>query len=78
MGNAWDKLRVPLAHLIYLFLGIFGCSLSIAQLYGGPLHFSFYGIGDKLLYTHHSQLYSKKNLWNEKVAKEPNSSQTAK
>ena len=37
VDTAWDKLRVPLAHLLYLFLGIFGCSLSIAQLYGGPL-----------------------------------------
>jgi len=26
-------------------------------------------------YTYHSQLFSKKNLWNEKVAKEPKSSQ---
>jgi len=26
-------------------------------------------------YTHHLQLFSKKNLWNEKVAKEPKSSQ---
>jgi len=29
-------------------------------------------------YTHHSQLFSKKNLWNEKAAKEPKSSQIAK
>jgi len=29
-------------------------------------------------YTHHSQLFSKKNLWNEKVAKQPKSSQIAK
>ena len=37
MYTAWDKLRVPLAHVLYLFLGIFGCSLSITQLYVGPL-----------------------------------------
>jgi len=36
MDTTWDKLRVPLAHL-YLFLSIFECSLSITQLYGGPL-----------------------------------------
>jgi len=37
IDTAWDKLLVPLAHLLYLFLGIFGCSSSITQLYGGPL-----------------------------------------
>jgi len=37
MGTAWDKLRVPLAHLLYLFLDVLGCSLSITQPYGGPL-----------------------------------------
>jgi len=29
-------------------------------------------------YTHHSQLFSKKNLWNKKVAEQPKSSQIAK
>jgi len=36
-------------------------------------HISFYG--GRGSYTHHSQLFSKKNLWNEKFAKEPKSSQ---
>jgi len=39
-------------------------------------HFSFYGGRDKL--QHHSQLFSKENLWNEKFTKEPKSSQIAK
>ena len=38
MGTAWEKLRVPLAHLLHLFLGIFGSSLSITQLYGRNEH----------------------------------------
>ena len=38
INTAWDKLHVPLAHLLNLFLDIFGCSLSITftQLYDGP------------------------------------------
>ena len=31
MDTAWDKLRIPLAHILFPFLGIF----SIIQLYGG-------------------------------------------
>jgi len=74
MDTARDKLRAPLAHLLYLLLDVFGCSLSITQLYGGPLHFMVVGTR----YKHYSQLFSKGNMWNEKVAKELRSSKIAK
>jgi len=39
-------------------------------------HFSFLVAGTS--YTHYLLFFSKKNLWNEKVAKEPKSSEIAK
>jgi len=53
--------------------GIPGCSL--AQLCGGGPHLVLWWWGQATRHTRHSQLFFKKNLCNEKVAKEPKSSQ---
>jgi len=75
MSTARDKLWGPLAHLLYLSLGIPGCSLAHCATVWWPASCF---VVTRTSYMSHSQLFSNKNLWNEKVAKEPQSSQVAK
>jgi len=72
MDTAWDKLRVWPAHLLYLF-NIWMLIRHYTAVWWPTSRFMVAGTS----YTHYSQLFSKKKLWNEKVAKEPKSSQIA-
>ena len=76
LGTARDKLRGPLAHLLYLSLGTPGFSLAHCAIVGWPASDGFMVTGTS--YMRHSQLFFKTKLWNEKVTKEPKSSQIGK
>jgi len=73
VDTAWNKLRVQLAHLLYLF-NIWVLIKHYTIEWWPTSRFRMAGTS----YTHHSQLFSKKKLWNGKVAKEPKSSHIAK
>jgi len=75
LSTAWGKLYAPLAHLLYPFMGILGCSLAHCTTVSWPAS-RFLVAGTS--YTRHLELVFKKNMCNEEVAKEPKSSQIAK